>query len=269
MKIVHLDSCGPLILFSPLRITLRAHVAHRNFKSASSVSPVSGGFKIERLIVIRHGEAEHLIMNRIGSWTQVQLTGRGRLQAEALGSRLERVLKGVDFKIFSSDLKRAAQTAEIIGKALGMIPLLEPGLREFNAGDAAGMTRGEAAKVHREPTKPFLDWQPYPNSETWREFYVRVSAFLQHLSENCSCTPVVVAHGGTLTNIVGWWLGLDMETLARVRAGTYARNRASFKVAPASLTVLGTSNLGERTLEKLNDVNHLLLAGLLEDKLLN
>jgi broad specificity phosphatase PhoE len=218
--------------------------------------------------VIRHGEAEHLIMNRIGSWTDVQLTSRGLLQAEALGSRLERILKGVDFQIYSSDLKRAAQTAKIIGKALGMIPLLEPRLREFNAGDAAGMTRGEATKIHREPTKPFLDWQPYPNSETWREFYVRVSAFLQHLTENCSCIPVVVAHGGTLTNIVGWWLGLDMEILARVRVFAHARNRVSFKVAPTSLTILGTSNLGERTLERLNDVNHLLSAGLLEDKIL-
>jgi probable phosphoglycerate mutase len=207
-------------------------------------------------------------MNRIGGWTDVELTSRGRLQAEALGSRLDLILKGVDFKIYSSDLKRAVQTAEIIGKALGMIPLLESGLREFNAGDAAGMTRGEAAKIYREPTKPFLDWQPYPNSETWREFYVRVSAFLQLLTENCSCTPIVVAHGGTLTNIVGWWLGLDMETLVRLRERTYARNRASFKVAPASLTVLGTSNLGERTLERLNDVNHLLSAGLFEDKIL-
>ena len=208
--------------------------------------------------MIRHGEAEHLVTDLIGGWTDTRLTERGRLQAEALGFRLERVLKGVDLKIYSSDLKRAAETADIVGKALGVAPSLEPELREFNNGEAAGMTKREAEKIFREPTKPLIDWQPYPSSETWREFYVRVSEYLHHLSEGCSCTPVVVTHGGTLTNIVGWWLGLDMETLDRV----------SFKVAPASLTVLGTSNLGERTIERLNDVNHLLSAGLLEDVLL-
>ena len=159
--------------------------------------------------MIRHGEAEHLVTDLIGGWTDTKLTERGRLQAEALGSRRAR-------------------------------------------------TKGEAEKIFREPTKPLIDWQPYPNSETWREFYVRVSEYLHHLSEGCPCTPVVVTHGGTLTNIVGWWLGLDMEAIDRV----------SFKVAPASLTVLGTSNLGERTIERLNDVNHLLSAGLLEDALL-
>jgi probable phosphoglycerate mutase len=208
--------------------------------------------------VIRHGEAEHLITNLIGGWTDTKLTQRGRLQAEALGSRLKRVLNEIYLKIYSSDLKRAVQTADIVGQALGVTPYLEPGLREFNNGEAAGMTKGEAAKIFREPTKPLVDWQPYPNSETWREFYARVSGFLQHLSEGCSCTPVIVTHGGTLTNIVGWWLGLDMETLDKV----------SFKVAPASLTVLGTSNLGERTIERLNDVSHLLSAGLLIDKFL-
>ena len=199
-----------------------------------------------------------MVTDLIGGWTDTQLTERGRLQAEALSFRLERVLKEIDFKIYSSDLKRAAQTADIIGKALGEVPSLEPELREFNNGEAAGMTNGEAAKIFREPTKPLIDWQPYLNSETWREFYVRVSAYLHRLSGDCSCTPVLVTHGGTLTNVVGWWLGLAMETLDRV----------SFKVAPASLTVLGTSNLGERTIERLNDVNHLLSAGLLEDKLL-
>ena len=72
---------------------------------------------MDTIILIRHGEGEHMVSDLTGGWSQVPLTENGRAQARAVASRLKRDLEGVDFAFYSSDLKRAYQTAEIIGPA--------------------------------------------------------------------------------------------------------------------------------------------------------
>ena len=188
----------------------------------------------------------------VGGWTDTELTELGRRQVEALAARLKTEMCESQVTILCSDLKRATQTAEIIGRVLNMSPQPAPELRELNNGIAAGMTKDEASRYFREPTHPLVDWEPYPGAETWRQFYHRVATFMEYSSDRFDDSVLVVTHGGTIIQIISWWLRLDMDTISNV----------SFKTDPASITALGKSTLDERTIERLNDTAHLYAADL-------
>ncbi|MCW4036441.1 MAG: histidine phosphatase family protein [Candidatus Bathyarchaeota archaeon] len=213
---------------------------------------------MEPLILIRHGHAEHLTGDLTGGWTDSDLTELGRRQALALATRLKEELGSAPCTMYCSDLKRAAETAEVIGEKLGLKPIHAWELRELNNGVAAGKKKEEARTHFREPTELLLDWQCYPGAETWRQFYLRVSEYLDCLQMDQGLPTIIVAHGGTIINTVAWWLRLDLETLSNV----------SFRTSPASISVLGTTELNERAIFRLNDTAHLYTAGLSDRNLL-
>ncbi len=137
-----------------------------------------------------------------------------------------------------------------------MTPSPIPELRAPNNGVAAGKSQEEAKRYARELTRPVLDWQPYRQAETWRQFYSRVAACMDRLARNQDAPLLLVTHAGTVINIVAWWLQLDIDMLAKV----------SFHTSPASLSVLRTSQWNERMIERLNDTAHLYAAGLLSEE---
>jgi probable phosphoglycerate mutase len=96
---------------------------------------------LRTLLLARHGETA---WNSEGRWqghTDIALSDRGREQAAALASRLGRLGHPVA-RIRSSDLARARETAEIVGRALGVADLaFDPRLRERGFGVFEGLTR--------------------------------------------------------------------------------------------------------------------------------
>ena len=204
------------------------------------------------IILIRHGESEHHVNGLTGGWTDTGLTELGRRQAACLASRLKREIEDTPCRIYSSDLKRAFQTAEIVGKEIGVSPEPVPALREFNNGIVAGMTVEEAKLYRRAPTEPLHDWQPYPEADTWRRFYSRVSDCMDRLAEHRDGLLLLVAHAGSINNVVAWWLQLDIEMLSKVAFGT----------APAGISVLNVNQWKEHRIERLNDTAHLYVTGL-------
>ncbi len=209
---------------------------------------------MKSIIVIRHGQSEHHLKDLTGGWTDTGLTELGRRQSAHLASRLKREIGDTPIKLYCSDLKRAFQTTEILGKEMGLTPNLAPQLREHNNGIAAGKTIQEAKQYTLERTEPYIDWQPYPQAETWRQFYLRVSCYMERLTENQEYALLIVTHGGTIINILAWWLKLEVDMLSEV----------SFDASPTSITVLRTNQWDERTIERLNDTAHLYAAGLHE-----
>ncbi|MGQ0830855.1 MAG: histidine phosphatase family protein [Microthrixaceae bacterium] len=106
-----------------------------------------------RVLLVRHGQSE---WNADGRWqgqADPPLTDLGRAQA----LHATRALGQVD-AIVSSDLQRAAETAEIISEALGIGPVARmPGLRERSAGEWEGLTRAEIERDwpgYLEPPPP-------------------------------------------------------------------------------------------------------------------
>jgi broad specificity phosphatase PhoE len=209
------------------------------------------------IILVRHAQSQHHVNGLTGGWTDTGLTDLGRRQAACLASRLKHELEDKPVRFYCSDLKRASQTAEIVGQEIGVAAQLVPELREFNNGIAAGMLWEEANKIRREPTEPFFDWQPYPQSETWRQFYLRTVECMDHLIGEQEEFLLMVTHGMTLVNIVAWWLQLDAGILSKV----------SFRTHPTGISVLRIDQWGSHELERLNDTAHLYAAGLAEDLL--
>ena len=103
--------------------------------------PPPGAAPPTRVLLVRHGQSEWNAEGRWQGQADPPLTDLGRLQArEAAGA-----LGTVD-AVWASDLQRAVETATIIADQLGVGPVVvDPDLRERDAGEFSGLTRPEIA----------------------------------------------------------------------------------------------------------------------------
>lgn len=204
-----------------------------------------------RIVLVQHCQSEHHINEMSGGWTDTPLTELGRKQAEIIAKKLRDGLDSSEYILYSSDLLRASQTAEIIGEQLGLEVNINKELREINTGIATGKTK-EWARANRNPRKGSsfdLDYQEFQNGETWRQFYRRVCDCLELLCDTNEKNLLIVTHGGTLAYITAWWLQFSEHML-----GT-----AYFSASPASISVLTRNGFNQNVLEVFNDSSHLSL----------
>jgi len=143
---------------------------------------------VSRLLLIRHGETVGNAA-RIVQRPDSPLSPRGAAQAERLARRLAG--EGIA-RIVSSDLARAAATAEHLRRVTNAPVAFEPLLQERNFGDLRGTPYAE---LRLDPFAP--DYAP-PNGETWPLFHARVDqawARVQELAAATSGSLAVVTHG--------------------------------------------------------------------------
>ena len=88
---------------------------------------------MRNVYVVSHCQSVHHVEKLGGGWYDTGLTDLGREQAEKTGIYLQSIVVS-DVRIVSSDLKRAKETAEIIGEILGREVELDQGFREMNYG---------------------------------------------------------------------------------------------------------------------------------------
>ena len=198
------------------------------------------------LYLIRHGAAEHHAQGRVGGWSDLGLTARGRHQAQALAQRLAEELGGTPCRLACSDLGRAVQTAEAIGRALGVLPQPMAALREHSCGIVDGMLATEAVGHYIEPTEPLADWMSYPGAEAWREVYLRVIPCVEQLLQG-EGPVLVVTHKIPIHLTLCWWLGLPLESEPSVW----------FDVDVGSVSRLREEAWGAHTVLGVNDTAHL------------
>ncbi|MBU3146940.1 histidine phosphatase family protein, partial [Clostridium sp. CF012] len=180
------------------------------------------------------------------------LTKLGKNQAELIGLKLKKDLEGESYTVYSSDLMRAKQTADIVAKHLNLNVIEEIDLREINTGVAAGKTKNWA-REHRNPrlSKEFyLDYQEFQDGETWRQFYIRVCEVMKMICDLDKGNIIIVTHGCTLSYIIAWWMNFESDMLGK----------AYFSAQPGSISVLQQNNYKQNVLTLLNDRAH--LAGL-------
>ena len=174
-----------------------------------------------RVLLVRHGQSE---WNAIGRWQRQAdppLSDLGRRQAREAA----RAIGAVD-AVWASDLRRAAETAAIISADIGVGPVvLDPELRERDAGEFSGLTRAEIEERfpgyledHRRPP----GWEPDEHL---------LARALRVVHEIARAVPdgdvLVVTHGGLvytledhlgaaharLANSEGRWLAVDGRRL--------------------------------------------------------
>lgn len=210
------------------------------------------------IILVRHGEATHHTQRLTGGWTDSVLTEKGRAQIKAAGDKLALDFAGrkLPLRILASDLQRAAESARILASCLQYEGEIEycSFLREKNNGLAAGMTEEEAKKHFCRPASDQeLHHRNYPGGETRNEFYQRNVQGLWQCADVEKENLLIVAHKGTVQNIIFRWLGMNMQAVVN--------HNFSVDVQPASVTVLGVNKWHEHTIFRLNDISHLTQAG--------
>jgi 2,3-bisphosphoglycerate-dependent phosphoglycerate mutase len=177
-----------------------------------------------KLIAVRHGETEWNAELREMGHLDSPLTPLGIQQAQALGHRLKNL--GFD-ALYTSDLGRAVQTAEIIGRICDKPVQLNSSLRERHMGIFQGLTREEISEKYPEQMAAyerigFLDL--IPGGETAQERTDRSVRILTEIaSRHPEQTVVVVTHGGFLTGFLGFVLGIPFSNGRR-----YRKENASF-----------------------------------------
>lgn len=209
---------------------------------------------LKAIVLVQHCQSEHHVNDLTGGWTDTPLTDLGRRQAVCVAGRLKDMIGDAPCRIWTSDLKRAFQTADVIGQEFRLVPVQVRDLREFNAGIAAGKTRAWAKEHAARGPETNLDRQPFPESETPRTFYERTVRCLDGLSEEFDNVVVLVTHGGTVANILIWWLGLGVEVC----------DKFAMRTQPGSISVLRVGRRQEHAVAVLGDMSHLYEAGLAE-----
>lgn len=109
-----------------------------------------------RLILIRHGETDWNVEGRYQGQADPPLNARGLAQARELAEALRGVTLDV---LYSSPLRRALQTAQILATGLGLPLHVEPRLMEIHQGDWQGRLRAEISARYPDL---FRRWETEP-----------------------------------------------------------------------------------------------------------
>lgn len=200
------------------------------------------------ILFVRHGQTQSNVDSLLHGRTDVELTRVGELQARRVARRLAKV-EHIQY-LYSSPLRRAWKTAEIVGAHIGLWPRMQPELTEFDFGDFEGLTLAIIQQEHPEIFGRILDLKDvdfgFPRGESRREFHLRVSLAMRELIERHRRERiVVVAHGGVIGSAIAQLTGEDPN------------NWAMNQVANCSLTHV---EIGWRTpvlVHCWNDVAHL------------
>ncbi len=169
---------------------------------------------MKHIITVQHTQSEHHTNGMVGSWTDWDLTALGREQADRIGIALKEELAGKDVILYSSDLRRASQTAETIAKHLGIEPILRQELRERNLGQCCGKSV-QWLREHMERPERTVDDRLFPDGESRRDAWNRLLPFYREVPENGEETVVIVSHGGLLCLWNAMFLGMPVESLER------------------------------------------------------
>jgi broad specificity phosphatase PhoE len=180
-----------------------------------------------RLYLMRHGEVEARYQRVFGGRLDMDLSPRGRQQAEALAAYLRETHFDA---VYASPMLRARRTLEPLAATNGYQPVFCEGLREVDFGAWTGFTWEE---VRARFGKSAYDWlheleaggipgaEPVP---VWRQ---RVAACLEQiLAQHPGGAVAVVCHGGVIRVALAHLLDLPLPKLAH------------FEVDYASLTLV-------------------------------
>jgi broad specificity phosphatase PhoE len=158
------------------------------------------GLTQHRLLLIRHGETEWSLSGQHTSRTELELTERGREQAQAVGATLAQLALDNPY-VISSPRKRALVTAELAGLSVDEV---SPLVSEWDYGDYEGLTTQEIRKT----VPNWLVWtHGCPGGETSAQVCERadraVAIALEHME---SRDVVFVGHGHFSRAVVTRWI---------------------------------------------------------------
>ena len=153
---------------------------------------------VQRVFIVRHGETDYNVEHRWQGHLDVPLNKNGLYQAQSLAKYLQN--EPID-AIYSSDLKRAYDTAQAIADAKQMKVIAEARLREINLGVFQGLTNKQIQEAY-----PYEKMQWDNNNkfspaegESRHQVQERVHQAWQEITNQTDInTIVLLSHGGTI-----------------------------------------------------------------------
>lgn len=171
------------------------------------------GEPVTDIVFVRHGETSWNSSSRIQGHLDSGLTRMGIAQGRAVA----RTLSTETFDaIYSSDLGRAMQTAELIGESLGLKVIPDRRLREKCYGVVQGLTREEFEARYPEGFAAYRGGDPdyaVPEGESQLQVHTRAVECANELAERHAGQRIIlVTHGGILTCLFQHVIGLDVSS---------------------------------------------------------
>ena len=170
---------------------------------------------LRRLVLLRHGQTNYNLVGRMQGHLDSELTKTGLAQAAAVAPAIARIEPDL---LLSSDLRRAMDTADLLGVATGLPVKVDPRLRETHLGDWQGRTvqeieqswPGAIAAWRSDP-----GWAP-PGGESRIDVVRRCLPVVEELDDEAPAgaqsTAVLVAHGGMIAGLVSGLLALPIAS---------------------------------------------------------
>ena len=198
-----------------------------------------------RLFLVRHGVTDYNSAHKFLGHTDVDLSEEGFQQVEKLRDRLAE--EKID-AIYSSDLKRAMSSAEVISTGRGIEIISCSELREINYGACESLTYGEIKKQYPELGKAIDKLSHdlcFPGGESLQGFIERTLKFKDRLNQQVPERKIlIVAHGGPMRTLLCDLLGVGQS------------HWRTFRLDNASLSIVDTYPQ-RAILSLLNDTSHL------------
>lgn len=201
---------------------------------------------MKTIITIQHTQSVHHTNGMVGSWTDWDLSELGVQQAKRIGEKLKTELAGREFVMYSSDLKRAKQTADNVGEYLGVVPILRTELRERNLGRCCGKSV-HWLRENLEQQERTIDDRLFFDAESRRDEWNRLKPFFDEMMSNEEDNIIIVSHGDLLSVFNAMFLGMEVESL----------NQAEIFGFAGGVSFMFVNNEGKRFIKRTSDMSYI------------
>jgi 2,3-bisphosphoglycerate-dependent phosphoglycerate mutase len=166
-------------------------------------------------LLVRHGVTDWNATRRAQGHADVELNEAGRRQADEAAERLAGTRLGA---VYSSDLRRALDTARPVADRHGLEVVVDSAWREIDQGEWEGLSGDEIAARWPELWGPARHFARRPGGEAPEEVAARALAGLRRIVDRHPGDSVaVITHGGTIRWVVATARGYGVRGSARIR----------------------------------------------------
>ncbi len=193
-----------------------------------------------KIILIRHGETDFNKQDKEwGQGNEIPLNDWGVQQSEKLAKKIQEIKFE---KIFSSDLKRAIQTAEIVRKTIGIPIIKDKRLREYNPGEEDPSSEKWIEEYKRLLNSGIskYDIRPFGGENIW-DLIKRTKSFLSDL-EREKGTILIISHSGVNSALINLSQGREKNDFLSIKQDNACINILEFSEGKWEIKTVNDSN---------------------------